>query len=110
MCEAGQGQQGLRAPLLPDTPWAIEGPLSVLARLFPFPSRNQLSKVFPSDVFAARLTTSSAPFTYHKEEEEGDALQLLLSLLSHLHLQSHKVCSKIKRMINKYAVEVQKAT
>lgn len=67
--------------------------------------------MFPSDVFAARLTTSSAPFTYHKEEEEeGDALQLLLSLLSHLHLQSHKVCSKIKRMINKCAVEVQKAT
>lgn len=109
MREAGERQRDLRPPLLPDTPWVIERPLSVLAGLFPFPSRNQLSKMFPSDVFAARLTTSSAPFTFH-EEEEGDALQLLLSLLSHLHLQSHKVCSKIKRMINKYAVEVQKAT
>lgn len=94
----------------PDTLRAVEGSLSVLATLLRFPSRNQLSKMFPSDIlFAARLMTSSAPFTYHKAEK-ADTLQLLQSLVSHLHLQSHKVCSKIKRMLNKYSVEVQMAT
>ena len=67
----------------PDTPWTVEWSLSILATVFRLPSRNQLPKMFPSDIFAARLRTSSAPFTYHKAEK-GDALQLLLCLSSHI--------------------------
>lgn len=77
VCGAGQGQRGLLGTLGLDTLWAIPGFLSDLSTLFRFPSRNQLSKVFPSDIFAARLMSSSVPFMCHKAEK-GDTLQLLL--------------------------------